>query len=233
MSKELEQTSFFNEEKPASSPQGNKYDLISLLIKSMRIGDIESSLKCFQAMKIQGITELYVARKLVHFASEDSITPEAVIFAWSTYGLIKEWKEETNSIERLIIYLCKSTKMYATKEENYWELRRLQIRDECSSKALQGERIIDCPSYVYDEYTAKGSALKKKGQKYDRRFSGIYEGSGLFMRACYLKWQKIDPSLTTIDNAYSPNLLQCLEEQMTVDDYLKAKSITIDEFLGL
>ena len=106
-----------------------------------------------------------------------------------------------------------------------------QAADDCSNQ--QQQKPFELPDYVYDQYTAKGKAALRRGEQIDRRYSGVYEGSGLFMRASFLKWVTQNPEVTTVDHAYSDHLLKCKEEGLTVDEYLQKHSITIDQFLNL
>jgi replication-associated recombination protein RarA len=211
----------------------NKYNLISYFLKSLRLRQKETALRLFWIMKHQKISELYIARKLVQFSVEDSVGTEAVNYAWSTYSIVKEFKSEENAIQRLILFLCSSEKMWATEGEHYWELRRIQIREETKRQLKAGKKPLKLPEYVFDQYTAQGKGAMKRGEKIDRRFSGVYEGSGLFMRACHLKWGENQPTYTTKENAYSPHLEQCKKEGLSVDQYLRKHRITIEEFLDL
>lgn len=226
----MTQTKLFGEE---DSQNYNKYDLISYFLKSLRLRQKEMALKLFWIMRNQGVTELYIARKLVQFSTEDAVGAEAVNYAWSTYYIVKELKSEENAIQRLILYLCSCEKMWETQGEHYWELRRIQIREETKKQLKAGKRPFEIPEYVFDRYTAKGKAAMKRGEQIDRRFSGVYEGSGLFMRSCHLKWGENVPEYTGKANAHSEHLEKCKQEGLSVDRYLTKYHITIDEFLGI
>ncbi|MCX6807357.1 MAG: hypothetical protein NTZ80_00915 [Patescibacteria group bacterium] len=211
----------------------NKYDLISLLIKSIRIGDKELAIQSYWLMKEENIPEYYIAKKLVQSASEDCILPEAFNYAMNAFLLIKELKIEENTLQRVILYLCQTEKIYHTEEEHYWELRKIQIREKTKQDYQHNKKPLELPDWIYDQYTAKGSAQKKRGDQIDRRFSGVYAGSGLFCRACYLKYQSIKPKQTSKKQAYCKHLEQCQKEKITIDDYLTKHKITIDEFLDI
>lgn len=226
----MTQTNLFGE----NDPQGyNKFDLVSYFIKSLRLRQKEMALKLFWIMRHQGVTELYIARKLVQISTEDAVGSEAVNYAWSTYSIVKEFKSEENAIQRLILYLCSCEKMWETQGEHYWELKRIQIREETKKQLKAGKKLLEIPEYVLDRYTAQGKAAMKQGKQIDRRFSGVYEGSGLFMRACYIKWGENVPEYTTKANAYSEHLEKCKQEGLSVDRYLSKYHISINEFLDL
>ena len=118
----------------------NKYDLISYFLKSIRLGHTEQSLRIFWAMKQEGMTEYYIAKKLVQFATEDAVSPEAVNYSWTTLQIVKEFKSEENALQRLILYLCREEKMWESEGEHFWELRRIQIREETKSNVSQKEK---------------------------------------------------------------------------------------------
>lgn len=209
----------------------NKYDLISYFIKSLRLGNKEEVLRIFWVMRSQKISEVYIAKKLVQFATEDTVGAEAVNYAWSTYGIVKEMKSEENALQRLMLYLCDTPKMWESEEEHYWELRRIQIREETKKQMKRGASPLKLSSWVWDKYTARGKQQLRAGKQIDRRFSGVYEGSGLYMRAHYVMRGYVQPEDTGSESAYSPHLLKCAELQMTVDAYLKKFHITAEEFL--
>lgn len=225
----------FGEETKKEKSKGlyNKYDLISYFLKSLRLGETEQALTCFWAMRNMGITEFYIAKKLVQFATEDNVGAEAVNYAWSTFGIVKEFKREENAIGRLIVYLCNAPKMWESEQEHGWELKRIQIREYTKKLLKKGKKPFELPEYVFDKYTAKGKARYKKGEQIDRRYSGVYAGSGLFMRAQYLRDGHIDPTATEMAQAYSPHLLVCLKSGMTVDNYFEAHEITAEQFLDI
>ena len=236
MPKVKPQTNIFGETEEADSKIKrfyNKYDLVSYFLKAMRLGDTERSLQIFWALKLEGISEYYISKKLVQFASEDCVGSEIVQDAWTAFQIIREFKSEENTIQRLIIRLCEAEKMWESSGEHFWELRRIQLREQMKQKYKQQQKPFDMPDYVYDQYTAKGKAALRRGEQIDRRYSGVYEGSGLFMRASFLKWQTQNPETTTINHAYSDHLLKCKEERLTVDEYLQKHDITIDQFLDL
>lgn len=209
----------------------NKYDLVSYFIKSLRLGMKEEVLRIFWVMRAQKISEVYIARKLVQFATEDAVGAEAVNYAWTTYNIVKEFKSEENALQRLMLYLCDAPKMWHSEDEHHWELRRIQIREETKRKLKKGERPLDLPSWVWDKYTAQGKQQLRIGKQIDRRFSGVYEGSGLYLRAHYLMKHDVQPADTSQVSAYSPHLLRCEELQITVDAYLEQFNVTPEQFL--
>jgi hypothetical protein len=211
----------------------NKFDLISFLLKSMRLNAKEEAIKALWILLEEGTSQWYLAKKLVQFASEDATGPEAFVYAQSVFQFITAVKDETNSLSRLVLYLCDSEKMWETEKETEWEIRRLNIQDEIASCYRKGVKPMELPSHVFDVYTARGKSAMRRGEKFDRRFSGVREGSGLFSRACFLRDGMLDPAKTIVTQAYSPHLLRCIEEKLHVDAYLRKYGITVDDFLKL
>lgn len=209
----------------------NRYDLVSYLLKSIRLGRKEDALTAMWLLLREGAGQWYIAKKLVQFASEDAVGAQAFIYAQSVFQLIKDVTDEVNSLSRLILYLCDAPKMWEIEKETEWEVRRIHLREKIKRQYERGEKPVELPSYVFDVYTAKGKSAARRGEQIDRRVSGVLEGSGLFCRATYLRHGRLDPDDTTIAQAYSKHLLKCVKEGLHVDAYLRKHDITIEDFL--
>lgn len=227
------QTSLFEgtEDDPKPKRFYNKYDLVSFLLKSLRLKKKEDALIAMWALIHEGVPQLYLAKKLVQYASEDAIAPAAYVFAVSTFQFIRDAGDEVNSLSRLILYLCECDCMWENEKETEWEVRRIHLREKIKKCYERGQKPLELPSHVFDQYTATGKSRMKRGEQIDRRVSGVLEGTGLFCRACFLRDKKLDLSKTTIAQAYSPHLLQCAKEGLCVDAYLRKHGITVHEFL--
>src|SRR4030042_4925488 len=57
------------------------YNVISAFIKSMRAGDVDAALYYLARMVAAGQDPLYIARRMVVFASEDVASPTALVVA--------------------------------------------------------------------------------------------------------------------------------------------------------
>lgn len=209
----------------------NKYDLMSWFLKALRMGDKEQSIEILHIMLNEGLSEWYLAKKLVQFASEDAVGPEAFNYAMNVFLLIKEVKSEVNSLSRLILYLCDSPKMWENKEEHEWEVRRIQTRERIKKCYTLNKKPREMSSWVWDRYTAKGKAKWKKGDLIDERFSGVIKGTGLFCRALFLRDGGLYPDKSDEKDLQAPHLLRCEGLGLTVDEYLEKYQITPDEFL--
>lgn len=219
------------EHEPKQKRFYNRYDLVSFLLKSIRLNRKEDSLMAMWCLLHEGCDQWYIARKLAQFASEDAVGAEAFIYAQSVFQLIKDVKDEVNSLSRLILYLCDAPKMWESEKETEWEVRRIHLRERIKKQYARGEKPVELLSYVYDVYTARGKAATRRGEKIDRRASGVLEGSGLFCRAAFLKHGRLDPDDTTVAQAYGKHLLKCAKEGLHVDAYIRKYDLTIDEFL--
>lgn len=211
----------------------NRFDLISFLIKAMRMNRKTEAITALWLLLKEGASQWYIAKKLVQFASEDAVGADAFVYAQSVFQFIAAVKDETNSLSRLVLYLCNAPKMWETEEETRWEIERLNIQERIAAAYESGTKPIELPAYIYDVYTASGKAAMKRGEKINRGFSGVREGSGLFCRACYLRDGLLDPGKTTVEEAYSPHLMQCAKEGLHVDAYLQKYNLTVDEFLKI
>jgi|GEM_PF-3514803 hypothetical protein len=228
-----QQTSLFegSEHDPKPRRFYNRYDLVSFLLKSIRLNRKEDALTAMWALIHEGAGQWYIAKKLVQFAAEDAVGAEAFIYAQSVFQLIKDVTDEVNSLSRLILYLCDAPKMWESEKETEWEVRRIHLRERIKKCYAKGEKPAEMPSYVYDVYTARGKAAQRRDEKIDRRVSGVLEGTGLFCRAAFLKHGRLDPDDTTVPQAHGEHLLKCAKEKLHVDAYLRKHDLTVDDFL--
>ena len=228
------QTNLFGEgSEPKKKSFYNHYDLLSWLIKSMRVGDVEQSIHVLWLMLCEGIPQKVIAKKLVDFSSEDAIEPESFNFAFNAYSYIKEVGQETKTLSRVVIHLCRAEKHYSSASEHEFEVKRIYIREKIKASYRKGIKPMEVPVWVYDIYTSTGKAKKKSGQRIDERFSGVLKGSGLFCRALYFRDGIIDPARSQMENLESKHLESCQREKLTVDGYLERHQITAEQFLGL
>ncbi|MDD4318991.1 MAG: hypothetical protein PHW10_01560 [Candidatus Peribacteraceae bacterium] len=227
------QTSLFEgtEHDPKPKHFYNRYDLVSYLLKSIRLNRKEDALSGMWCLLREGVGQWYIAKKLTQFASEDAVGAEAFIYAQGVFQLIKDVTDEVNSLSRLILYLCDAPKIWENEKETEWEVRRIHLRERIRRCYERGEKPVELPGYVFDVYTAKGKAASRRGEKIDRRVSGVLEGSGLFCRAAFLKHGRLDPNDTTVAQAYGKHLLKCAKEGLHVDAFLRKHGLTVDEFL--
>lgn len=209
----------------------SRYVLISYLIKAMRLGDSDLSLKIFWVCMEEGLSQWYIAKRLVQFASEDAVGDRAYSYAVSTFLFIDKIKNDENSVERCIIYLCKTPKMWESADEHYWECRRYQIIDEIETAYKEHCKPLEIPEWVMDQHTSQGKAKLRRGEEVDERFSGVMRGSALFMRAAYLRDGRVHSDISTKEQCHSFHLNRCMKKAMTVDQYLETYKITPAEFL--
>ncbi len=90
------------------------YNLISALHKSMRDSDADASLYWFTRMIEAGENPLYIARRMIRFASEDigNADPMALniaVSAWQSYTLLGSPEGEL-SLAQCVVYLARAKK---------------------------------------------------------------------------------------------------------------------------
>lgn len=209
--------------KPKKTTFYNKYDLVSLLIKSMRLGDEKLAITTMRCMLNEGVSETYIARKCVHFASEDAIVMQIYTYACSVHDFIKNNGSEINSLSRLIIELCNAEKFRHTRKEADREVWRIHLREKIKKQYKNGTKPMEMPDRVYDQYTAKGKAQLKRWEKIDLRYSGVLQG-WLFLRKQYLYEKKLLPNSCNLNYAYADDIMECLEQWMSYDEYVDLKN---------
>ena len=153
--------------------QESHYNLISALHKSLRGSDVDAALYWLARMLAGGEEPLYVARRLVRFASEDVglADPQALVQAlagWDTYERLGSPEGEL-AIAQVVIYLATAPKSNAT----YTALgEAMRVARETGSLSPP-KHILNAPTrlmkdlgyaegYVYDHGTEEGFS----GQNY-------------------------------------------------------------------
>ena len=197
----------------------NKRDLISYLIKSVRINDEKIAITIMRVMLSEWISEQYIARKMVHLASEDIVWKEYFVYAQSVHERIKLNGNEINSLSRLIIELCNAQKFWESELEADREFWRISIRERIKACYAKWEKPMELPSWIYDQYTAKGKAKMKKWEQYDLRYSGVKQG-GVYLRKQYLELWKLDPQASSIEDWWSDEVMECISKDISYDQRL-------------
>ena len=90
----------------------NFYDTISAFIKSMRASDVDASLYYLARMVKAGQDPLYIARRMVIFASEDVASPTALVVANAVFRACETvgYPECQENLAAGVVYLASSKK---------------------------------------------------------------------------------------------------------------------------
>ena len=90
----------------------NFYDTISAFIKSMRSSDVDSALYYLARMVAAGQDPLYIARRMVVFASEDVASPTALVVANAVFRACETvgYPECQENLAAGVVYLSTSKK---------------------------------------------------------------------------------------------------------------------------
>jgi hypothetical protein len=195
----------------------NKYDLTSLLIKSMRIGNEKLAIKTMWCMLSEWVSELYIARKCTHFASEDAVGIHIFNYAKNVHDWIRDCWSEINSLSRLIIEICNAPKFRETRKEADREVRRIHIREETKNKYKEGIKPIELPERIFDRYTSRWKAAMNRWEKFDIRYSGVLHG-WIHMRKQFLSKKKLDPQNSTLLDAYDFDILEAVKMWLSYDE---------------
>lgn len=88
------------------------YNVISAFIKSMRASDVDSALYYLARMVAAGQDPLYIARRMVVFASEDVASPTALVVANSVFQACNEigYPECQENLAAGVVYLASAKK---------------------------------------------------------------------------------------------------------------------------
>src|SRR5215470_16880368 len=153
--------------------QESHYNLISALHKSLRGSDTDAALYWLARMLVGGEDPLYIARRLVRFASEDVglADPDALLqslAAWDTYERLGSPEGEL-AIAQCVIYLATAPKSNAA----YTALSAANAAARETGSLMPPMHILNAPTrlmkdlgygkgYEYDHDTAEGFS----GQNY-------------------------------------------------------------------
>jgi putative ATPase len=153
--------------------QDSHYNLISALHKSLRGSDVDAALYWLARMLAGGEDPLYIARRLVRFASEDVglADPQALVQAlagWDTYERLGSPEGEL-AIAQVVIYLATAPKSNAA----YTALGAAMAAARVTGSLVPPMHILNAPTrlmkdlgyaegYVYDHQTDEGFS----GQNY-------------------------------------------------------------------
>lgn len=197
----------------------NKYDLTSLLIKSMRIWNEKLAIQTMRCMLAEWVKEVYIARKCVHFASEDAIGMEIFTYAKNVHDRIRDCWSEINSLSRLIIQLCNAEKFWESRDEADREVWRIHMREETKKQYKKWIKPIEIPERVFDRYTARWKARLNRGEMIDIRYSGVLHG-WIHMRKQYLHKWKLDPQNSSPKDAYDVDIAETLKQGLSYDQWM-------------
>ncbi len=154
--------------------QESHYNLISALHKSLRGSDVDASLYYFARMLEGGEDPLYIARRLIRFASEDvgMADPQALvqsIAARQTYEMLGSPEGEL-AIAQSVIYLATAPKSNA-QYVAYGAARR-SAREHGS--LMPPKHILNAPTKLMQELGYS------KGYEYDHKAEDAFSGQNYF-----------------------------------------------------
>ena len=162
-------------------------DVVSSLIKSLRLGDIESCYYWFQLMTAVGESYYHIARILINFAYEDCYEDSAIMISdacWRSMMIQKQRGMTGNTPFWWIDRLCRAKKFWECEEGRKREKIWWRVEDEIRLKGFTRP----IPSWALDRH----SFTAWKTKEFDERFSGNRWGR-LNMCAAFERDGKLDP----------------------------------------
>lgn len=150
------------------------YNLISAFIKSMRGSDPDAALYWMARMLEGGEDPLYLARRLIRFASEDVglADPQALIHALSAYQSYERLgsPEGELAIANAVVYLATSPKSNAV----YMALKKVRKAAGQTGSLPPPKHILNAPTKLMRE---EGYG---EGYSYDHDFPDAFSGQNFF-----------------------------------------------------
>ena len=151
-------------------------EVVSALIKDMRLGKVEDALYWIKVMRKANEPKNYVVRRLVAFAGEDAWGQEGFRIA-SDLVTTFNWEPpyDWNIVEQAAVMLTKCVKWWEVEDGIAWKKAEMKNQELLKIERLKKP----VPHYALDEHTKRGWQLKDKGQM-DNRMSG--DGNGIAKR---------------------------------------------------
>lgn len=150
------------------------YNLISAFIKSMRGSDPDAALYWMGRMLSGGEDPLFLARRMIRFASEDIglADPQALIHAVAAFQAYERLgsPEGELSLANAVVYLASAPKSNAI----YVAFKAAQKHSELTENALPPKHILNAPTQLMKE---EGYA---KGYQYDHDCPNAFSGQQFF-----------------------------------------------------
>ena len=154
--------------------QEGHFNLISALHKSLRSSDVDASLYWFARILEVGEDPLFVARRLVRFASEDIglADPGALTQAlagWDTYNRLGSPEGEL-AIAQVVLYLASAPKSNSV----YSGLRSAMITAKKTGSVMPPKNILNAPTGLMKDLGYG------KGYQYDHDMPDAFSGQNCF-----------------------------------------------------
>lgn len=169
-------------------------DVVSALIKSMRLGGLEDAYYWIQVMQAAGESYYYMAITLIIFAYEDCYEDEVIMISDACWRSMMAQKQKgvqgdgANTVIWWVNRLCRARKFWECEEGRYREKMWYKVTDEIEADGCKRA----LPSYALDSHSYSGWKIKREGGEFDERFSGHREGRAN-MCAMYERDGKLDP----------------------------------------
>jgi len=171
----------------------DKKDVVSWLIKSMRLGDIDNAFYAFKVMVDANESYHYFSRLMIRFCYEDCWGAEALLVSdacWRSMMIQKQKGMRGNTPYFWIRHLTFSPKFWEIEEGRKAERAWWAIEDEVKARGFTRE----VPRFALDSHSRTGWEVKKETGRFpDCRFGGTRYGR-LSMCDMYARLGRLDPN---------------------------------------
>jgi len=167
-------------------------DVVSSLIKSMRLGNVEDSFYWFQVMQEAGESYYRLALTLITFAYEDCYEDAVIMVSdacWRSMMAQKQRGMSGNTPFWWIERLCRARKFWECEEGRERERIWWKVVDEIKNKGATRP----IPPYACDGHSYTGWKMKREGKEFDERFSGTRWGRVNMCAMAERDGGKLDP----------------------------------------
>tara|TARA_A100001037_G_scaffold115868_1_gene105471 strand:- start:288 stop:1001 length:714 start_codon:yes stop_codon:yes gene_type:complete len=154
--------------------QEGHFNLISALHKSLRSSDVDASLYWFARILDGGEDPLYVARRLVRFASEDVGLADPValtqaLAGWDAYDRLGSPEGEL-ALAQVVLYLASAPKSNSL----YSAFRSAMVTAKRTGSVMPPKNILNAPTALMEDLGYG------KGYQYDHNMPDGFSGQNCF-----------------------------------------------------
>jgi len=166
-----------------------KKDVVSTLIKEMRLGNLERVYYWYMVLREAKEPYSYIGNILIRFTWEDCYGMEIICYSGEAW---RAWMATKGKDENIIYSWLEKL----TRAEKFWESDAGRYRErvwwEVEDRIEKNGFTLEIPPYALDRHSTTGWRIQREGGSFDERFSGTREGR-LNMCAAFERDGKLDP----------------------------------------
>ncbi len=195
----MKQTNIFGEEEETGKKEPtmylgiyDQYEVVSSLVKSIRLGLVEDALYWLEVMVKGGAGLSYVVRRLMIESQESGFGAEPAIYAAAVGKIVELGRDHAkDAVFQLTVYLCKCKKWWEDEDTRKHLKTWYAMEKKVIAIKKREAKPVPIPAYALDRHTKRGNQMLREGKKIDERFSGSEKGI-FSMMTLYEKYGRLN-----------------------------------------